>query len=333
MAAYTAIDNPELYFQTKAYTGDGNDDRDIVFDVTDTSLQPNFLWSARRDSGDNLSIYDSVRGDGKELRTAESGAAYDRSDNIQALNSNGFQVGTDSQVNASGGTYVSWAWKESATSGFDIVAFTGTGAAQNISHSLSAKPEFIICKSRSAIGNWYTYHGANTAAPETDFFQLQNTDATADSAAVWNDTAPTTSVFTVGTTFDDGTTYIAYAFASKQGFSKFGSYTGNANADGAFVYTGFRPAFVIMKNTADGGAAWQLFDNKRNTYNQMTGRLFPNSGVAENTDANNNIDFLSNGFKMRTSNGDTNASGSVFIYIAFAEAPLVNSEGVPCNAR
>ena len=171
--AYTDIDNPELYHQTKIYTGNGNDDRDIVFDVTDTTMQPNFLWSARRDSGDNLSIYDSVRGDGKELRTAETGAQYDRTNNIQALNSNGFQVGDDGQVNANTGTYVSWAWKESATAGFDILTFEGNSTDDtDISHNLSAVPHWIICRNIDSAKDWCVYHHKNTSAPETDLLVL-----------------------------------------------------------------------------------------------------------------------------------------------------------------
>jgi len=182
--AYTTIDNPELYFQVKTYTGDGNDDRNIVFDVTDTTMQPDFLWSARRDSGDNLSIYDSVRGDGKELRTAESGGEYDRSDNIQALNSNGFQVGTDGQVNASGGTYVSWGWKAGTTSGiagsaditpnaysfnqtagFSIVTYNGTDVNGNtVLHGLGSVPQVIFVKRRVSSGyDWVVYHKNDVA--------------------------------------------------------------------------------------------------------------------------------------------------------------------------
>ena len=175
--AYTTIDNSVLHFQTKAYTGDGNDDRNIVFDVTDTTMQPDFLWSARRDSGDNLSIYDSVRGDGKELRTAETGSQYDRTNNIQALQSNGFQVGSDGQVNASGGTYVSWAFKAgnssgssngdgsisstvtaNTTAGFSIVKYTGTGSNATVGHGLGAVPQMTIIKGTGNTYNWGVYH-------------------------------------------------------------------------------------------------------------------------------------------------------------------------------
>jgi len=334
MAAYTTIDNPELYFQTKIYSGDGNDDRDIVFDVTDTTMQPNMLWSARRDSGDNKSIYDSVRGDGKELRTAEGGAEYDRTNNIQALNSNGFQVGDDGQVNASGGTYVSWAWKESADAGFDMVGYTGNETNRTISHSLSAVPHVMIIKNRESSFNWVTYHHRNTSAPETDYLYLSTNAATDDFAGHFNDTAPTSSVFTVGT--DTGVNknsqnHINYLWSEKQGFSKFGSYEGNGNNDGPFCFTGFRPAWVMCKGTASN-REWVMHDNKRDAENVVDGTLYANTTDAEGT-GTARMDFLSNGFKLREDGNNWNASGETYIYMAFAEAPFVNSNGVPGNAR
>ena len=333
--AYTTIDNPELYFQTKIYTGDGNDDRDIVFDVTDTTMQPNMLWSARRDSGDNKSIYDSVRGDGKELRTAETGAQYDRTNNIQALNSNGFQVGDDGQVNASGGTYVSWAWKESATAGFDILTFEGNSTDDtDISHNLSAVPHWIICRNFDAAKDWCVYHHKNTSAPETDLLVLNTTAATSDSNDKWSDEAPTSSVFTVGDSSQlnaSGNTSIAYLWSEKQGFSKFGSYIGNGNNDGPFVYTGFRPAWVMCKGTASN-REWVMHDNKRDAENVVDGTLYANTNDAEGT-GTARMDFLSNGFKLREDGNNWNASGETYVYMAFAEAPFVNSNGVPGNAR
>jgi hypothetical protein len=335
MAAYTTIDNPELYFQTKIYTGDGNDDRDIVFDVTDTTMQPNMLMSARRDSGDNQSIYDSVRGDGKELRTAETGADYDRSDNIQALNSNGFQVGTDGQVNASGGTYVSWAWKESADAGFDIVGYTGNGSNRTISHSLSAVPKMMIHKSRdNASYMWGVYH--HTLGNQKNLNLNTDSAANVDSGGVYyNSTTPTSSVFSLGTNVgynassDD---YIAYLWSEKQGYSKCGSYVGTGNADGPFCFTGFRPAFVMIKNGTAAGN-WEIFDTKRSTYNLMHATLYADTTGAEYTGTGNQIDVLSNGFKCRTNDTNTNDSADTHVYMAFAEAPFVNSNGVPCNAR
>ena len=337
MAAYTTIDNPELYFQTKIYTGDGNDDRNIVFDVTDTSLQPNMLWSARRDSADNLSLYDSVRGDGKELRTAETGAQYDRSDNIQALNSNGFQVGTDGQVNASGGTYVSWAWKESATAGFDILTFEGNSTDDtDISHNLSAVPHWIICRNFDAAKDWCVYHHKNTSAPETDLLVLNTNAATTDSDDKWSDEAPTSSVFTVGDSSQlnaSGDTSIAFLWSEKQGYSKFGTYEGNNNASGPYIFLGFKPAWFMTKKS-NGSKDWNIYDNKRSDSgggNPNDQYLEANNAAAEQS--GQDVDFLSTGVKIRSTSSEVNGDDNTFIYMAFAESPLVNSNGVPNNAE
>ena len=335
--AYTDIDNPELYHQTKIYTGNGNDDRDIVFDVTDTTMQPNFLWSARRDSGDNLSIYDSVRGDGKELRTAETGAQYDRSDNIQALNSNGFQVGDDGQVNANTGTYVSWAWKESATAGFDILTFEGNSTDDtDISHNLSAVPHWIICRNIDSAKDWCVYHHKNTSAPETDLLVLNTTAATSDSNDKWSDEAPTSSVFTVGDSSQlnaSGDTSIAFLWSEKQGYSKFGTYEGNNNAAGPYIFLGFKPAWFMTKKS-NGSKDWNIYDNKRSDSgggNPNDQYLEANNAAAEQS--GQDVDFLSTGVKIRSTSSEVNGEDNTFIYMSFAESPLVNSNGVPTNAE
>ena len=314
--AYTDIDNPELYHQTKIYTGNGNDDRDIVFDVTDTTMQPNFLWSARRDSGDNLSIYDSVRGDGKELRTAETGAQYDRSDNIQALNSNGFQVGDDGQVNANTGTYVSWAWKESATAGFDILTFEGNSTDDtDISHNLSAVPHWIICRNIDSAKDWCVYHHKNTSAPETDLLVLNTTAATTDTNDRWSDEAPTSSVFTIGDSSQlnaSGDTSIAYLWSEKKGYSKFGTYASNSNADGPYVFVGFRIAWLMIKCTT-AAEGWAIFDNKREPMNDgVMSQLNGNNAGSEGT---LNILFTANGFKSLEVTGQHNKGKQQWLMI------------------
>ena len=330
MSYTNGLDNPELYFQVKLYSGNGST-QSITLDG-DEDMQPDLVWLKAR-AGDNISNWrsvDSVRGATIELYQDANSAEETNTNGLTGFDSDGFSLGNSGGTNEGGTIYGAWNWKESATAGFDIVGYTGDGTADlEIGHSLSAVPHFIIIKNRDDAEDWLCYHQGMTDDYNN---KLNTTDAEFGGAYIFD---PTSSIFTLrdhNVVNDDGDDYIAYCFSEKQGFSKFGSYTGNVNADGTFVYTGFKPAFVLLKNTADGGAAWQLFDNKRNTYNQMTGRLFPNLSDDENTDATNNIDFLSNGFKMRTSNGDTNAS-SAFIYMAFAEAPFVNSNGVPCNAR
>jgi len=340
--AYTTIDNPELYFQTKIYTGDGNDNRSITFDGEE-DMQPNLTWFKSRSAATWHNVYDSVRGANKSLATNASNAEETRSDTMDSFDSNGFTLGNDTSqspnglnTNASGYTYVAWCWKESATAGFDIVSYTGNGSNRTISHSLSAKPAMIIVKQRSASRDWWVYNkNLDGTDGATGVLYLSTTDAAGTSATTsWNSTAPTTSVFSLGTTVGVNAntgTYIAYCFAEKQGYSKFGSYEGNGNADGTFVYTGFSPSFVMLKEIDQTGN-WCMSDNKRPRYNP-TNMVNANEAGAETTDGTNTIDHLSNGFKLRTTGSSSNTSNSTYIYMAFAEAPFVNSKGVPCNAR
>ena len=343
MAAYTTIDNPELYFQAKTYTGNGSTSHAITLDGSE-NMQPNMIWIKCRSAAENHSLSDSVRGDSGEasgfynLTPNATDVEYGGGGNeyVGAIGSDGFTVGSNDVVNTNTETYVAWCWKETATAGFDIVGYDSTTSAKTESHSLSAVPHFMIIKRRDrGTNNWPVYHHENTSAPETDFLRLNTTDATADNANMFNDTAPTSSVFSVGTgsEVNDGHTpasaYITYLWSEKQGFSKFGSYEGNGDADGTFVYTGFRPAYVMCKSI-DSTSEWFVFDNKRSPFNPVDDNLYANSHLAENT-TTNIVDFLSNGFKIRVSI-DPNIA-ETFVYVAFAKAPFVNSEGVPCNAR
>ena len=332
MAAYTTIDNPELYFQVELFTGTGS-----ALSATldgDTNMQPDLVWLKNRDAADSHELYDAVRGATKQLAVDQTDQEITRTDGLTAFNSDGFSIGDREYINTSGEKMVAWCWKESATAGFDIVSYTGNGSARTISHSLSAVPKMYIIKNLGEADSWQVYHAGNTAAPETDYLQLNETGATGDSAARFNDTAPTSSVFSVGdhvTVNKNTISYIAYAFAPKQGFSKFGSFEGNSSSDGTYIHLGFSAAFILVKNTTST-SNWELFDNKRPGYNTGHGKLYPNSNSSEDTDQER-IDILSNGFKCRSTNVATNESGSKFIYLAFAEAPFVNSNGAPCNAR
>jgi len=328
--AYTAIDDPEAYFQVVTWTGNATDDRSITL-PGDTDMQPDFVWYKERSSTSAHKLYDAVRTATKELESNSTAAESTNADALQAFETDGFQVGTHGSVNEDTETYVAWNWKESATAGFDIVSHTGTGSARTQAHSLSAVPHVYITKRRSNTGNWYVYHQANG---NTHRLRMDETAAAADEAEAFNDTSPTSSVFSLGTSVDvNGNleTYITYAFAPKQGYSKFGSYTGNGNADGTFVYTGFRPAYVMIKQSSTSGEGWHIFDNKREGYNVDNDPLVANTSNAEGT--SDMIDLLSNGFKSRTTSEANNESGETYIYMAFAEAPFVNSNGVPCNAR
>ena len=338
MAAYTTIDNPELYFQTKLYTGQASSQGDgtttaITFD-SDEDMQPDLIWIKNRDGTDWHDVTDSVRGVAKSIFPNNDDAEEAAATSVTAIGSDGFTVGSSDQVNDASDKYVAWCWKESADAGFDILTFEGNSTDDtDISHNLSAVPHFMIVRNFDADKEWCVYHHKNTSAPETDQLVLNTNAATTDSDDKWSDEAPTSSVFTVGDSSQlnaSGNTSIGYLWSEKQGFSKFGSYTGNGNADGTFVYTGFRPAMVIIKVTSTT-SSWRIYDAKRDIDNPCNTRLLPNEDGADSTETL--FDLCSNGFKLRTSDSATNGSGSTYIYMAFAEQPFVNSNGVPCNAR
>jgi len=353
--AYTTIDDPSAYFQTVLWSGDSSSPRTITFDGN-SDLQPNWIWTKKRDGADHHQLYDSVRtfGAGKDLcsgQTFDEGNAANASTAlgfVSSATSDGFVVTAGNHATASirtllqnitGKTYVGWGWKKTATAGFDIVSYTGNSSdgvtQQNISHSLSAVPQVIIIKNRADATNWCVYHHKNTSAPETEIIYLNLTNATSDDSAFFGDTTPTSSIFTVGGdngVNGNGDSMIAYCFAEKKGYSKFGSYIGNGASSansGTFVYTGFKPALVIVKNTDTEG--WQMWDNKRSSYNGQGSNLSPNNTNVESTGVR--VHFFSNGYQLVSSGADQNSSGATFIYMAFAESPFVTSSGVPVCAR
>jgi hypothetical protein len=333
MAAYTTIDNPELYFQTKIYTGDGTTSNAQTFDGSE-DMQANMIWFKRRSGSANHFLYDSVRGANRSLVPNDTDAeatSGEQTTYLASFDSDGFTLGDDvNNINASNETYVAWAWKESATAGFDIVSYTGNATARTISHSLSAVPDWILCKRLSNTADWTT---STTDVNWENSFFLNQTNAAGDAPTTWNDTDPTSSVFTLGTTSlvnADGDNFIAYLWKNIQGFSKIGKYTGNGNANGPFVYTGFRPAFIMFKpNTS---ADWTICDTKRNTFNPVADLTLNANLATGDHDGGMDFDILSNGFKVRNVNTDNNHSGTVF-YMAFAEQPFANSNGAPANAR
>ena len=354
--AYTTIDDPSAHFQTLLYTGDGTSSQ-AQTNTGNSDLQPDWVWIKKRAGGTARAhqLYDSSRGVTKLLHSNSDGAESTQSAGLTAFGSDGFTVGDDDGIGANTATYVAWQWKANGgtttsfnesgnnpggtiqtntDAGFSIITTTGTGATGTIAHGLGAVPHWWISKQRSNAENWAVYHVSNTSAPETEILTLNTTDATADNANAYNDTAPTSTNLTVHTKNEvntDGRTYVHYVFAPIQGYSKFGSYTGNGNADGPFVYTGFKPAWLIIKRTSSSGD-WLLWDNKRDTSNVTDAVLKPNSNAAENT-GYWYIDFLSNGFKIRATDAEINQSGGTLIYMAFAEHPFVSSKGVPVTAR
>ena len=350
--AYTTIDNPELFFQTVLWTGNGSSSRSITLDGSE-DMQPDWTWIKSRTGSESTQqhyLYDSVRGATKYLQSSTLNAEGTKSNGLSAFASDGFTVGDDNANNASSSTYVAWNWKAggsassngngsitssvsvSTDAGFSIVSYTGTGSNATVGHGLGAVPSMIITKARTPSGrSWGVYHAS---LGNTKNLYLDGNDAVSTGGTFWNSTTPTSSVFSVGTAGDsNGSTYtlIAYCFAEKKGYSKFGSYTGNDNADGTFIYTGFAPAWVMIKRT-NSTNDWLILDRKRNTINPSDERLLANSSNAAST-ANTMVDFLSNGFKPRSTYGGINGASDNFIYMAFAESPFVNSNGIPNNAR
>ena len=341
------INKPTDYFNTLLHTGDGTDGRAI----TGVGFQPDWCWFKARSTAYENQVYDVVRGATKRLVTNDTTAEGTQTNGLQSFDSDGFTVGNGNGTNVNAVTYASWNWlaggtassntdgsitstvSANTTSGFSIVSYTGNGTAgATVGHGLGSIPQVVITKERNGTAWWGGYFAS---LGNTKSIYLNQTNAADTSVQFWNNTSPTSSVFTVGNNSISnravgGSTYIAYCFAEKKGFSKFGSYTGNGNADGTFVYTGFKPAFVLVK-LSSGADDWQILDNKRNTFNVMNEYLLPNSSSI--TITNNVVDFLSNGFKLRTSAGSWNPSGGTFIYMAFAESPLVGTNNIPATAR
>jgi hypothetical protein len=356
--AYTTIDDPSAHFQTTLYTGSGSSTQNVV-NGGNSDLQPDWVWVKNRTDARWHRLVDSQRGVSKNLYSNEDDAEGTEA-SVTAFNSDGFSLGTDTGSdgwNEDGDAHVAWQWKANGgtatatgsesgnnpaysvqantTAGFSIVTYTGTGAAGTVPHGLGAVPNVLLVKVRSVQDPWSVYHSANTSAPETDYLVLDSNAATADHSNRWNDTAPTSSVFTVeasGTVNLDAGTFVAYCFTEIQGYSKFGSYTGNQSTDGPFLYFGFKPAFLMVKKTSSA-ENWFLIDNKRHPINDgQIPRVIPNNSDAESEDASIAGDFLSNGFKIRATQNMINESGT-YIYMAFAESPFVSSKGVPTTAR
>ena len=343
------INKPKEYFDGKIYLGSAS-----AVTVTGLDFQPDLVWVKDRDNGNNHCLVDAVRGTGKYMSSDLTSAETDNATNsISAFNSDGFTTGTANPANEAASTtkgFMSWNWLASnttasntqgditstvsanTTSGFSIVSYTGNATAgATVGHGLGVTPDMFIVKVRSADNNWAVYH---KSMGETKAMYLDGTSA--ETTDGWlNNTAPDSSVFTLsGGNYGNtsGNTHIAYCFAEKKGFSSFGSYVGNGNADGTFVYTGFKPAMIITKQTNTSGGQWYIYDSVRNEFNLTDKQLFPNLSNTEST-GNNQYDFYSNGFKARSSNGDTNASGGTYIYMAFASEPLVGSNNVCATAR
>jgi len=342
--AYTTIKKPSDYFNTVLYTGNGS-----TQSITGVKHQPDLTWLKCRSNADGHGLFDAVRGVNKRLisDTAEAEATIS---GVTSFDSDGFSLGS-AKHNDNGLTFVGWNWKANGTgvsntdgsitstvsanttSGFSIATFTtpSSGTVFDVGHGLGGKPDMMIMKSRGSAADWWTWHiglGDNT----TDYLSLNNSNAENSISGMWGTVGAGTSTFgyTAGTSAPTSTDTVAYFFKSIKGFSKFGSYTGNGNADGTFVYTGFKPAFVFIKNTTLGNRG-VMYDNKRLGYNPNNYSLGADVNLAEESSSWTLIDTYSNGFKCRSTDGSQNASGGNYIYMAFAEEPLVGDN--PATAR
>ena len=351
--AYTTINKSTDYFRTKLYTGNASNDRAITFDES-TNMQPDFIWIKNRSATQSHALFDSVRGATKRLTSNGSGTESTENTNLDSFDTNGFTVDNEAIVNGSGNSMVAWNWKAgttgsgntggsgtyktysysvNTTAGFSVVKYVGNGTAgHTVPHHLGAAADYVIVK---ALGNTESWQVISKAMDADKFIQLNSSDAQISQGSynMFNSTRPSSTVVTLGNqnhTNQDGTNYIMYAFAEKTGYSKFGRYRGNGtNTQAPFIYTGFKPAFVLLKENT-GSDNWLMMDNKRLGYNNRNDLVFSNLNNAEQ--GHDRIDLLSNGFKINNDDGSINQSGQTYIYMAFGQS-LVGSNNVPCTAR
>jgi len=346
--AYTTVDNPELYFQTKLWTGNGS----TGTGQTGVGFQPDWIWIKARagtQGTQSNNLFDSVRGEGKYLFSDSNDAESTDTNRLTSFDSDGFTVGSNNAVNASSTTYVAWNWKAggsassnsngsitssvsaSTDAGFSIVKYTGTGANATVGHGLGVAPKMVIIKRLENATHWLV-GGGNIGWTKNLYLSLTSAEQTYNH---FQDQSPSSSVVYMtndGALNNSSEDYIMYCFAEKKGFSKFGSYTGNGqeSGKGPFIYLGFKPAFFLLKESSNADN-WIILDNKRQGYNGRNDMLFPNLNNAEY--ASDRIELVSNGVKIIDSDGSINTSGATYIYMAFAESPFVNSNGIPNNAR
>jgi hypothetical protein len=339
-----SIVNGANFMAATTYTGNAAA-RSLSNAVNSVSFQPDLVWIKNRTAGTFHALFDSARGATRYLSSNTTALEALNANTLTAFTADGFSLGNDTTLVNSGtggaNSYVAWQWKAggaavsntqgtitsqvsaNTTDGLSVVTYTGTGVNATVGHGLGVAPKMIIIKNRGGTNGWAVGHnGLDATAPWNYFLVLEGTDARALTNLAWNNTAPTSSVFSIGTgtRFNGIGTYVAYCFAEIAGFSKFGSYTGNGLADGPFVFCGFRPRWVMIKRTDTNGFDWRIFDVARNSSNVTTNTLFPNSALTEETTFNF-IDILSNGLKPRSADNATNASGGTYIFAAFAEVP------------
>ena len=346
--AYTTINDPSAHFQIALWTGNSSSTQAIT-NTGNSNLQPDWVWLKRRSDTENHTLADTSRGITKRL-VSNNDAAENAADGVVSVQSDGFTVGGGYNGNTNGATYVGWQWKANGgttssnsdgsitstvqantTAGFSIVTYTGTGSNATVGHGLNSAPQIVLLKGRSNSGDWQMYNTNLSGTNKT--ISINTSDAANTESSPYysfNNTAPTSTVFSLGsgnTTNGSSRTFVAYCFHSVKGYSKIGSYTGNNDADGPFIYTGFKPAWLLIKNYTSSGNGWTLTDSTRSPVNEATKYLLANSSDSEGTGVK--IDLLSNGFKLRATSQNESQS---YIYMAFAASPFVSSAGVPTTA-
>ena len=360
MAAYTTINKPSLHFNTKLFTGNGSNDHAI----TGVGFQPDWVWIKSRANTYDHMIHDVVRGQYKNIRSNLTNAEGTDTSGVKSFDTDGFTTNNGGYTNGNGVNFASWNWKAgnsqgssntdgsinttytsaNTTAGFSISKYTGTGSNATVGHGLGVRPDLVFTKRLDTTANWVVMSvGSSNSAPYQTIgsndsnLGLNLTRQVSGSEAVGDNRLSTNSSNTIYNIGNDasinasGGTYIAYYFAGKRGYSKFGNYTGNGNADGTFIYTGFKPAWIMAKKSNSTGN-WVIVDTKRDGYNGANDTLQANVTDAEG--GGNRFDIVSNGFKARSTSAYSNSSGDTFIYMAFAEAPLVDSTGkIPATAR
>ena len=359
--AYTSIDDPSEYFQTTLYTGNASS-RSIT-NTGNSDLQPDWVWLKKRNEAQNHTVYDSTRGVSKILFPDGTDAEATSPSVLTAFNSDGFSLSADALGNDNNDTYVAWQWKcnggtttsvsagtvdsnsttacvrqVNTTAGFSIITYTADADGETfLEHGLGTAPYWVIVKDRGNAESWQVGHLSNTGtASFYNFLELDGNGASSANSNRWLNTAPTANLINIGggnSVGGNGRNYVLYAFAPRKGYSQFGRWKGNGDVDGPFSYTGFAPRWLMVKN-ASGSGHWKINDTARD-FNSTYGNdasLNADENVAEYTSASLNVDFLSNGFKIKSADGEINADGSIYVYMAFAEHPFVSSEGVPVTA-
>ena len=352
--AYTAIDDPSAHFKVQLYTGNGSTQA-ITFDDTDTNMQPDLVWLKNRNSsGHDHFLFNVLDGVQQFLSTNDGGAlASSDSSYLTAFGSDGFTLGSSDGMNESSITFVSWNWKcggsgstnndgstastvsANTTSGVSLVKHTGTGSATNIGHGLGAEPKIVISKRTNDSNSWI-FHSSLVAGSWTssNYLVLNSTAAIASSTTSVDAASSSTISFDGSDDWVNASSdsYTHFIYAPKQGFSKFGTFTANNNSSGPYIHLGFRAAWIMIKRYSTSGKPWAIMDNKRVGYNVDNNVL--NANAADNEHTNDYIDICANGFKIRDNNQDVNnPDGGNYFFMAFAESPFVNSNGVPNNAR